>query len=82
VRREAIGRHGAVQSVVGEKKDLRDVHNCINILGRKKGLVGDIAWLRRCKSACISTKIWGLCVQDTACGGLLASYTCRNTTRF
>lgn len=59
MRGEAIGRHGAVQSVVGEEQDIGDVHNCINTLGRKMDLVGGIAWLRRCKTACISMKFGG-----------------------
>lgn len=56
MRREAVGRHGAVQSVVGERTNLGDVHNCINILGERKiwlvtlhgsGVVSQLVSVRR-----------------------------------
>lgn len=44
--------------------------------------VGDTAWLRRCKTACTSTKTWRLHVKETAWKGLLPSYICRNIDTF
>ena len=82
MRGETAGRYGTMQGVVDEKQGQEDIHHCINILGCEKVEAGNSAWLRRCKTACISTKIWGLDVQDTACGGVLASYTCRNIDMF